>query len=65
MLTRGCPLDLHPRVFKPGRCAQSHYFKASIVLIPIGNDTYEIVVRRSFADYFVRIMLDAATPLTS
>ncbi len=65
VLTRGCPLDLHPRVFKPGRCAQSHDFKASIVLIPIGNDTYEIVVRRSFADYFVRIMLDAATPLTS
>ncbi|CBJ38267.1 sarcosine oxidase (Gamma subunit) [Ralstonia solanacearum CMR15] len=65
VLTRGCPLDLHPRVFKPGQCAQSHYFKASIVLIPIGNDTYEIVVRRSFADYFVRIMLDAAAPLTS
>ncbi|MEF9385287.1 sarcosine oxidase subunit gamma [Ralstonia solanacearum species complex bacterium KE056] len=65
VLTRGCPLDLHPRAFKPGQCAQSHYFKASIVLIPIGNDTYEIVVRRSFADYFVRIMLDAAAPLTS
>ncbi|MCL1620034.1 sarcosine oxidase subunit gamma [Ralstonia pseudosolanacearum] len=65
VLTRGCPLDLHPRAFKPGRCAQSHCFKASIVLIPIGNDTYEIVVRRSFADYLVRIMLDAATPLTS
>ncbi|CAH0439329.1 sarcosine oxidase subunit gamma [Ralstonia pseudosolanacearum] len=65
VLTRGCPLDLHPRAFKPGQCAQSHYFKAAIVLIPIGNDTYEIVVRRSFADYFVRIMLDAAAPLTS
>ncbi|MHA6883959.1 sarcosine oxidase subunit gamma [Ralstonia pseudosolanacearum] len=65
VLTRGCPLDLHPRAFKLGQCAQSHYFKAAIVLIPIGNDTYEIVVRRSFADYFVRIMLDAAAPLTS
>lgn len=65
VLARGCPLDLHPRQFKPGQCAQSHYFKASIVLIPIGSDVYEIVVRRSFADYFVRIMLDAATPLTT
>ena len=65
VLARGCPLDLHPRVFKPGHCAQSHYFKASIVLVPTGNDVYEIVVRRSFADYFVRIMLDAAAPLTS
>ncbi len=65
VLARGCPLDLHPRMFRPGQCAQSHYFKASIVLIPTGDDTYEIVVRRSFADYFIRIMLDAATPLTT
>ena len=65
VLSRGCPLDLHLRVFKEGQCAQSHYFKASIVLIPTGDDAFEIVVRRSFSDYFCRIMLDAAEPLTS
>jgi len=65
VLARGCPLDLHPRIFKPGQCAQSHYFKASIVLVPTGVDCFELVVRRSFADYFCRIMLDAAAPLTS
>jgi sarcosine oxidase, subunit gamma len=65
VLSRGCPLDLHPRAFKPGQCAQSHYFKASIVLVATGDDTFEIVVRRSFADYFCRIMLDATVPLTS
>ncbi|WP_233850021.1 sarcosine oxidase subunit gamma [Paraburkholderia sp. HD33-4] len=65
VLSRGCPLDLHPRVFKVGQCAQSHYFKASIVLIPTADDAFEIVVRRSFADYFCRIMVDAAEPLTS
>lgn len=63
VLSRGCPLDLHPRVLARGQCAQSHYFKASIVLVPRADDTYEIVVRRSFADYFCRIMLDAAAPL--
>ncbi|HEY1998394.1 sarcosine oxidase subunit gamma [Paraburkholderia sp.] len=63
VIARGCPLDLHPRVFAPGQCAQSHYFKASIVLVPLSDDTFEIVVRRSFADYFCRIMLDAAAPL--
>ncbi|EEP84790.1 sarcosine oxidase gamma subunit [Burkholderia mallei GB8 horse 4] len=63
VLARGCPLDLHPRVFGVGQCAQSHYFKASITLVPTGDDSYDIVVRRSFADYFCRIMLDAATPL--
>ncbi|WP_439899763.1 sarcosine oxidase subunit gamma [Paraburkholderia phymatum] len=65
VIARGCPIDLHPRMFAPGQCAQSHYFKASIVLVPVADDTYEIVVRRSFADYFVRIMLDAAEPLLS
>jgi sarcosine oxidase subunit gamma len=65
VIARGCPLDLHPRMFKPGQCAQSHYFKSPITLIPTGDDTFEIVLRRSFADYFVRIMLDAAAPLAS
>jgi sarcosine oxidase subunit gamma len=65
VLARGCPLDLHPSVLKAGQCAQSHYFKASIVLVPTGGDRFEIVVRRSFADYFCRILLDAATPLLS
>ncbi|WP_114812619.1 sarcosine oxidase subunit gamma [Paraburkholderia kururiensis] len=63
VIARGCPLDLHPRLFAPGQCAQSHYFKASIVLVPTAADTFEVIVRRSFADYFCRIMLDAAAPL--
>ena len=65
VLARGCPLDLHPKLFGEGQCAQSHYFKASMTLLPTGADSFEIVVRRSFADYFVKIMLDAAEPLMS
>jgi sarcosine oxidase subunit gamma len=65
VLARGCPLDLHPKLFGVGQCAQSHFFKASITLLPTGPDSFDIVVRRSFADYFVRIMLDAAEPLMS
>lgn len=65
VLARGCPLDLHPKLFGAGQCAQSHYFKASITLLPTGADSFDIVVRRSFADYFVKIMLDAAEPLMS
>jgi sarcosine oxidase, subunit gamma len=65
VLSRGCPLDLHPRMFKQGQCAQSVFFKASIVLIAAGDDRFEIVVRRSFADYFCRIMLDAAASVAS
>lgn len=65
VLARGCPLDLHPKLFGEGQCAQSHYFKASMTLLPTGADSFDIVVRRSFADYFVKIMLDAAEPLMS
>jgi sarcosine oxidase subunit gamma len=65
VLARGCPLDLHPKLFGDGQCAQSHYFKASMTLLSTGADSFDIVVRRSFADYFVKIMLDAAEPLMS
>ncbi|WP_279607481.1 sarcosine oxidase subunit gamma, partial [Burkholderia ambifaria] len=65
VLARGCPLDLHPRLFGVGQCAQSHYFKASLTLLPTGEQSYDLVIRRSFADYFCRIMLDAAAPLVS
>jgi sarcosine oxidase, subunit gamma len=65
VISRGCPLDLHPQVLQPGQCAQSHYFKAPIMLIPIAYDTFELVVRRSFGDYFCRIIVDAAAPIVS
>ncbi|CAE6744425.1 MULTISPECIES: sarcosine oxidase subunit gamma [Paraburkholderia] len=65
VLARGCPLDLHPKLFSEGQCAQSHFFKASMTLLPTGADSFDIIVRRSFADYFVKIMLDAAEPLMS
>ena len=65
VISRGCPLDLHPQVLQPGQCAQSHYFKAPIMLIPIAYDTFELVVRRSFGDYFCRIIVDAAAPIGS
>jgi sarcosine oxidase subunit gamma len=52
VLAKGCPLDLHPRSFGPGRCAQSHLAKAPILLHQRDDDpTFELIVRRSFADY--------------
>jgi sarcosine oxidase subunit gamma len=59
VLQKGCPLDFHPAVFTLGQCAQSHFFKAGVLLRPLADDAYELVIRRSFADYFGRILLDA------
>ena len=61
ILNKGCPLDLHPTVFRFGQCAQSHYFKAGVLLYPRDEQggCWEIIVRRSFADYVARMLLDA------
>ena len=50
LLAKGCPLDLHARVFRIGQCAQTHVVKAPVLLRPIAGGI-ELVVRRSFADY--------------
>ena len=52
LLARGCPLDLHARVFPIGSLAQSHIAKANVTLLCLQAGThYELTVRRSFADY--------------
>ena len=55
LLNKGCPLDLHPRVFGVGQCAQSHIAKSNALIIQVDDrPTYDVVVRRSFADYLAR-----------
>jgi len=52
VLAKGCPIDLHPRVFGIGQCAQSHLGKAPVLIGQIEEQPYfELIVRRSFADY--------------
>jgi sarcosine oxidase subunit gamma len=61
LLAKVCTLDLHPRVFGPGRCAQTHLAGATVVLLQTDAPPgFEIVVRRSFADYLWRRLEDAA-----
>ena len=66
LLCKGLPLDLHPRVFPPGRCAQSHLAKTGAVLHLIADDgasdgpTFELYVLRSFAEYLWLWLEDAA-----
>jgi sarcosine oxidase, subunit gamma len=60
VLAKGCPLDVHPRVFGPGRCAQSYLARAGIMIMRTGDPAFDLVVRRSYADYVWRWLLDAA-----
>jgi len=60
VLAKGCPLDLHPRAFDVGRCAQSHLAKAPILVRQVDRaPTFELIVRRSFADYLWTWLEDA------
>jgi sarcosine oxidase, subunit gamma len=70
LLAKGCPLDLHPRVFSAGRCAQSHCAKAMFTLHQVadedgggdggGGPAYDAYVLNSFAEYLWLWLEDAA-----
>jgi len=61
LLAKGCPLDLHPRAFGVDRCAQSHLAKAPMLIHQVdARPSFEIIVRRSFADYLWLWLIDAA-----
>jgi len=62
LLSCGCPLDLHPRTFPDGALAQSHIAKANVVLYCVKAGTsFEVTVRRSFADYLYRWLCEAGS----
>lgn len=60
LISRGCPLDLHPRAFAANAVAQSHIAHAPVVLrcVAVGS-SYEITVRRSFAPYLFQWLCEA------
>ena len=61
LLYKGCTLDLHPRSFGEGRCAQTLVAKAGAVLVYRGEQpSIDLIVRRSFADYLFLWIEDAA-----
>ena len=66
VLAKGCSVDLHPRVFKPGQCAQTILGRSDITVHQIAHKaktnaaTYDIIVFRSFAEYVWTWLEDAA-----
>ena len=55
VLARGVSLDLHPRVFGPGQCAQTSLSRTNVLLHQTEETpSYEIYVLKSFSDYLWR-----------
>jgi sarcosine oxidase, subunit gamma len=64
VLAKGCTLDLHPRAFPVGSCAQSLLAKASALIHLLADDgergpSFDVYVARSFADYVWMWLEDA------
>ena len=52
LLQKGVPIDLHPREFQAGHCAQTHIAGANIIVRQLDDrPTYEILVLNSFAEH--------------
>lgn len=61
-LSKGCSLDLQPDVFATGCCAQTLVAKVGVLIRYVHHSPcFELIVRRSFAEYFALWLKDAAT----
>jgi sarcosine oxidase, subunit gamma len=61
LLSSACPIDLHPQSWGDGRCAQS-VFGAAQVLLQEREGATRLFVRPSFANYVVDLLLNASRP---
>jgi sarcosine oxidase subunit gamma len=59
VLEKGCPVDLHPRAFGPGRAVSTTVGPVPVVLWQVDCASYRLLPRSSFADYLARWLLDA------
>lgn len=65
VLEKGCAVDLHPRAFPAGSCAQTTLGRAGVVLLALEGGEYALLVRSSFAGYLAEWLLDAALEFTA
>lgn len=60
VLMKSTLYDVHPQAFPVGKGVSTVFAKSTVVLRRPNEDSWELVVRRSFADYCYRWLLDAA-----
>jgi len=66
LLEKGCGLDLHPRSFDPGHCAQSLFARVPVIIDQLSAaPEYRLFVRRSVARWLCAWLIDAAEEFRS
>lgn len=59
VLRKSCPLDLHPRTWKVNQAYVTEVAQTPVILWKVGDFTWRIAPRSSFADHVVNWLLDA------
>ncbi len=67
LLAKATPFDLHPQRFGLRQCAQTLVAKTNALILPRASNepVYDLIVRRSFADYLWCWLIDAAREFES
>ncbi|WP_339489560.1 sarcosine oxidase subunit gamma [Pseudomonas sp. EL_65y_Pfl2_R95] len=60
VLMKSTSYDVHPSNFPVGKAVATHFAKAQLVIRHTAEDTWELVIRRSFSDYFWLWLQDAS-----
>ena len=60
LLAKGCSLDLHPRMFAPGQCAQTLLQHANVMLESLDGGAVRFYTDRSIAQWVTAWLEDAA-----
>jgi sarcosine oxidase subunit gamma len=60
LLAKGCSLDLHPRAFRAGDCAQTALAHAGVLLHRRGTESFDIYCARSYAQHLWHWLTGAA-----
>jgi sarcosine oxidase subunit gamma len=64
LIAAGCGLDLHPRAFGPGQCAQTLFARVPVIIDQLdAAPHYRLLVRRSYARWLTDWMIDMAEGL--
>ncbi len=60
VLQKSSPYDFNPRNFPPGRCVQTVFAKAAALVAANADGSFDLAIRRSYADYLSRWIAAAA-----